>query len=76
MGKSKNYRSEMKNDVALSVHRGQCRNVLKPSKALLFLAAQARGDFPTDATIFFELMITNYTIILLHEIIQKLRKLS
>lgn len=33
----------MKNDVALSVHRGQGRNVLKPSEALLFLAAQARG---------------------------------
>lgn len=66
----------MKNDIALSVHRGQCRNVLKPSEALLFLAAQARGRFSYRCHHFFKLMITNYTIILLHEIMQILWKLS
>lgn len=59
----------MKNYVALSIHRGQCRNVLKPSEAFLSSGSSKREMFLWMPP-FLELMVTNYIITLLHEIVQ------
>lgn len=63
------HKSEMKNYVALSIHRGQRRNVLKLSEAFLSSGSSKRGIFLWMPP-FLELMIINYVITLLYEIVQ------
>lgn len=69
------HESEMKNDIALSIHRGQCNNVLKSSEAFLSGGSSRREMF-LQTPPFLEQTITNYTITLLHKIVQTLCKLS
>lgn len=56
------HKSEMKNYVALSIHRGQCRSVLKPSEAYLSSGSSKKEMFLWMPP-FLELMISNYIII-------------